>query len=363
MSGSSDGVEFVSCDLHYHADKPAFGKDPTSIECQTPRPITINGKKMLTIDVHAHTLLHGAKHLIEGRPELNGKDPFDDPGKVRVADIPTRLQDMDAMGLDMQALSVVTFNHFYWAEYELAEEIVRINNEEMAEICGQYPDRFVGLALIAMQHPELAAAQLEYAVKKLGMRGAMIGANIEGEDLANPRFNPFWAKAEELDVIVFIHPFDFRKSGNRLKGKGFLNNTIGNPLDSTIAVAHLIYEGTLDAYPGLKIVVAHGGGFLPSYIGRFDHGHNSNDRGGRGLEKKKPSDYLKQLYFDTLVFGTENLAHLIRECGIDQLVLGTDHPAGMANINPIAHILSVPGLSEDDIEKMLGGTLKKLLKL
>ena len=360
---SSSSVEFVGCDLHYHADQPAFAKNPSTIESQTHRPVMVNGKRMLTVDVHAHTLLHGAQHLIVGRPELKGKNPFDDPGKVRVADIPTRLEDMDAMGLDMQALSVVTFNHFYWADYDLAKEIVNINNEAMADICAEYPDRFVAFAMIAMQHPDLAAEQLEYAVKKLGMRGAMIGANIEEEDLADEKFHPFWAKAEELDVVVFIHPFDFRQAGSRLKGRGFLNNVIGNPLDSTIAVAHMIYEGTLDRFPGLKIVMAHGGGFLPSYIGRFDHGHNSGDRGGRGLETKKPSDYLKQIYFDTLVFGTENLTHLINECGIDQLVLGTDHPAGMANVNPVAHILSVPGLTEDDIEKMLGGTLQRILKL
>jgi aminocarboxymuconate-semialdehyde decarboxylase len=361
--GTNDGVEFVGCDLQYHDDKPAFSKDPTTLECQTHRPVMVNGKRMLTVDVHAHCLIHGVKHLVEGRAELGGKDPFDDPGKVRVADIPTRLEDMDAMGLDIQALSVLTPNHFNWAERELAEQLVSINNDKMAEICGDYPDRFVAFALVALQHPELAAQQLEHAVKKLGMRGAMIGANIEGEDLSDPRFHPFWAKAEELDVVIFIHPFDFKGGGDRLKGKGFLNNTIGNPLDTSIALAHMIYEGTLDRFPGLKIVAAHGGGFFPSYIGRYDHGHNSNDRGGRGDEVKKPSDYLKQLYFDTLVFGTENLAHLINTCGVDQLVLGTDHPAGMANINPVAHILSVPGLSEDDIEKVLGGTLQKLLKL
>ena len=133
--------------------------------------------------------------------------------------------------------------------------------------------------------------------------------------------------------------------------------------DTTVALAHLIYEGTLDKFPGLKIVGAHGGGYLASYIGRFDHGHTSGDRGGRGAEKKAPSEYLKQIYFDRLVYGTENLHHLIRECGVDQLVLGTDYPAGMNNLNPIAHLLSVEGLSDDDIEAILSGTVKKLLKL
>ena len=162
---------------------------------------------------------------------------------------------------------------------------------------------------------------------------------------------------------MFLHPRGFAQSESRLEGRGYLTNVIGNPLETTVALAHLIYEGTLDRFPGLKIVAAHGGGYLPSYIGRFDHGHIGNDRGGRGAEAKVPSDYLKQLYFDTLVFRTENLAHLIEECGASQLVLGTDHPFGMMNLNPIAHLLSVPGLSDADIEAILNGTISKLLKL
>jgi aminocarboxymuconate-semialdehyde decarboxylase len=364
MSDSSSGVEFVGCDLAYHADKPTFDKNPTSLESQTHLPIIVNGKRMLTVDVHAHCQIADAWPLFEGRPEMGGKNPFEHKTRSRVADLPTRIADMDAMGLDMQALSVGTGHHFYWADHDLAEAHVKLQNEKVAEICASYPDRFVGFAIVALQHPDLAAAQLEYAVKNLGLRGAILNTNIEGEELADPKFHPFWAKAEELDVVIFLHPSHFEEAGARLGGKGYLQNIIGNPLDTTIALAHMIYEGTLDRYPGLKIVSAHGGGLLPSYIGRYDHGHNSNDRGvGRGLEKKSPSEYLKQLYFDTLVFGTENLAHLKNECGASQLVLGTDHPAGMANINPIAHVLSVPGLSDDDLEMILGGTLKKLLKL
>ena len=138
---------------------------------------------------------------------------------------------------------------------------------------------------------------------------------------------------------------------------------IGNPLETTTALAHLVYEGTLDRFPGLKIAAAHGGGYFASYIGRFNHGHNSADRGGRGVEKKKPSEYLKMLYFDTLVYGTQNLAHLIEEVGVEQLMLGTDHDFGMTNRNPVAHLLSVKGLSEADIESILNGTAKKLFKI
>jgi aminocarboxymuconate-semialdehyde decarboxylase len=360
---ASSGVEFVGCDLHYHADKPAFGPNPTTLEGETHRPVTVNGKRMLIVDVHAHCQIADAWPLFQGRPEIGDKNPFEHPTRSRVADIPLRLGEMDAMGIDMQALSVGTGHHFYWADRDLAEAHVRLQNEKVAEICADYPDRFVGFAIVALQHPELAAQQLEYAVKELNLRGAILATNILGKELADPDFHPFWAKAEELDVVIFLHPDGFPEAGARLGGRGHLKNIIGNPLDTAIALAHMIYEGTLDRYPGLKIVAAHGGGLLPSYIGRYDHGHNSNDRGGRGIEEKKPSDYLKQLYFDTLVFATENLAHLRNECGASQLVLGTDHPAGMANINPVAHILSVPGFSDEELEMVLGGTLKQLLKI
>ena len=364
MPSSDSGVEFVSCELDYHPEKPTFAKNPSTLEGQTPGRLVVNGKRMVTIDVHAHCQIADAWSVLKGHPKFGDKNPFEHKTRSRVADIPTRLGELDAMGMDMQALSVGTGHHFYWADEDLAKAHVKIQNEKVAEICQNYPDRFVGFAIVALQHPELAAQQLDYAVKKLNLRGAILATNIEGDELADPKFHPFWAKAEELDVVIFLHP-DMPSTPERMKGRGYLKNIIGNPLDTTMALSHMIYEGTLDTFPGLKVVAAHGGGTLASYIGRFDHGHNSNDRGqGRGLETKKPSEYLKkQIYVDSLVFSTENLAHIINECGIDNVVLGTDHPAGMANVNPIAHILSVPGLSDEDLEKLLGGTLKKLLKI
>ena len=362
MSDNSH-VQFVGCDLTYHAHEPCFKRNPHTLESHTPRPVTINGKKQLVIDMHAHCQFPEIGPLVKGRPELGGKDPFGQGGWGKGQELERRLKAMDDMGVDMQVLSVSVFHHHHWAERDLAEELCRIQNEKMTELCALHPDRFVPLSIVALQHPDLAAQQLEYNVKEMGHRGAMITAALDGEELAAKRFHPFWAKAEELDVVIFIHPRHFREGAPRFKGQGFLSNIIGNPLDTTVAIAHLIYEGTLDKFPVLKIVGAHGGGYLASYIGRFDHGHTSGDRGGRGAEKKAPSEYLKQLYFDTLVYGTENLHHLIRECGADRLVLGTDYPAGMNNLNPIAHLLSVEGLSDDDIEAILSGTVKKLLKL
>ena len=358
-----DGIDFVGCELTYRPDKPTFASDPSTVESHTHRPVTINGKRMLVIDMHAHSQVSDVWPLIEGRSELGGEIFYAQGPLKRVEDLATRLAEMDRMGIDMEVLSISVEQYFYWAERDLAAEIVRVQNEKLTEVSVAYPDRFVPLGAVALQYPDLAAEQIEHAVKNLGHRGCMITCSVEGRELADPRFHPFWAKAEDLDIVVFLHPRGFAQSELRLEGRGYLSNVIGNPLETTVALAHLIYEGTLDRFPGLKIVAAHGGGYLPSYIGRFDHGHIGDDRGGRGAEAKVPSDYLKQLYFDTLVFKTENLAHLIEECGASQLVLGTDHPFGMMNLNPIAHLLSVPGLSDADIEAILNGTISKLLKL
>ncbi len=360
-NGPESGVAFVGCELHYHADKPSVERNPPTLECKTPRPVVVNGKRMTTIDMHAHCVALDVLPLVE---DLKGKDRTDETGenKYSLDSVQTRIDDMDAMGIDMQALSISLFHHYHWAERDLAAEIMRIQNEKLTEVCAAHPERFVALGTVALQHPDLAAEQLEYSVKKLGHRGTMIDTNIGSDELSNPKFNPFWAKAEELGALVFLHPGHFKEGADRLSGKGFLGNVIGNPLNTAIALAHLIYEGTLDRYPGVKILAAHGGGLFPGNIGRYDHGHNSNDRGGRGDEKKKPSKYLQQIYVDTLTYSTESLNYLIRECGAGQLVLGTDYPAGMANMNPIEHLLSVPGLSEDDLKDICHRTAEKLLK-
>src|SRR5207247_9056542 len=143
---------------------------------------------------------------------------------------------------------------------------IQMQNEALVEVCATNPDRFVAFATIALQHPDLAVQQLVDGVKKYGLRGASTGGSVDGRELSDPKFHPFWAKAEELGVLIFIHPqgpAELAASG-RLAGNGLLTNTIGNPLETTIALSHLIFEGTLDQFPGLKICAAHGGDYLPS---------------------------------------------------------------------------------------------------
>lgn len=365
------GITFVGCrsaDVPAAASSDTAGaalaaRDPDTLQAEFPRPVVVNGKRMLTVDIHCHTEVADVWPLIEGHEELHGENPYGPNPLSKATAVDVRLAAMDATGIDVQALSIAVGQYFHWADPDLAAKIVRVQNEKLAEVCAMHPDRFVPIGAVALQHPELAASQLEYAVKKLGHRGVMTTGSVAGTELADPGLNPFWAKAEELGVVVFIHPSGFAEGEARFEGNGRLDNIIGNPLETTVALSHLIFEGTLDRYPGLKIVAAHGGGFLPAYIGRSDHCHSSDDRGCRGEEQKSPSDYLKQIYFDSLVYRTRNLENLIDEAGVSQIVLGTDYPYGMQNRNAVAHILSVPNLTDEQREAILGGTLARLLKL
>lgn len=358
------GITFVGCALASTlAAQTSVAGDPDTLRADFPRPVVVNGKRMRTVDIHCHTEVAAVASLIEGHAALAGENPFKPNPLTRAREVSVRLADMDATGIDVQALSISVGQYFHWAEPDLAAKIVLLQNEKLAEVCATQPDRFVPIGAVALQHPRLAASQLDHAVKSLGHRGVMITGSIGGEEISHPRFDPFWAKAEELAVVVFVHPSGFAEGAKRFQGRGRLDNVIGNPLETTVALSHLIFEGTLDRYPGVKIIAAHGGGYLPSYIGRSDHCHRSDDRDCRGEEKYQPSDYLKRIYFDSLVYRTQNLRHLIDEAGASQIVLGTDYPYGMENRNAVAHVLSVPGLSDEQREAILGGTLAGLLKL
>jgi len=339
-TSSGTGVEFVDCDL-----TPA-----ASIQGQPrPREVVVNGRRVKTVDVHAHCAVPEALALM-GRKA-------DRPGLL-FSQTEDRIRAMDEQGIDLEALSINPY--WYGADRDLAAEIIRIQNERLAEFCAEQPERFVAFATVALQHPELAAQQLQDAVKKLGLRGASVGGSVEDEELANPRFNPFWAKAEELDVLVFIHPMGTKELASRVTGSGGLDNTIGNPLETTIALSHLIFEGTLDRFPGLKLCAAHGGGYLPSYAARSDAILEAFPDRRTVLLKKKPTEYLRQLYFDSLVFTPEGLRHLVAETGSSQIMMGTDYPYPWTK-TAVDHILTTPDLTDAERSAILGGTAAKLL--
>ena len=269
-----------------------------------------------------------------------------------------RIRAMDQQGIDIEALSINPF--WYRADRDRAAEVVRLNNEGLARLCAAHPDRFVAFASIALQYPDLAVAQLEHAVRKLGLRGAAVGASCAGDEFSDAKFHPFWAKCEELGVLVFLHPQGTPDLARRLKGSGGLDNVIGNPLDTTIALSHLIFEGTLDQFPGLKICAAHGGGYLASYMDRSDAVMRTFPKRITVPIRKKPTEYLKQLYYDALVFTPEALRHLVANVGASQVVLGTDYPYPWED-KAVEHVMSTPGLTDDERIAILGGTAARLL--
>ena len=347
-TGAMAAIAFTGCTT---MDAP----QPQSASGARRREVVVSGRRVKTIDVHAHCVVPEAMALLGLKVESSRG-----PGIAEVG--ARRLSEMDQQGIDVEALSINPA--WYRADRDVATQVIKIQNERLAEICAQYPDRFVAFASLALQYPDLAVRQLEDGVKKLGLRGAAIGGSVAGSDFADPKFHPVWAKAEELGAVLFIHPQSTPELAKRFRGNGWLSNVIGNPLDTTIALQHLIFEGTLDRFPGLKIVAAHGGGYLPSYAPRSDHGCLvAPDECDPKIQlKKKPTEYLHSLYFDTLVFTSEALRHLAAEVGTSQLVIGTDHPIPWQD-KAIDHVLNTTTLSDSEKIAILGGNAAKLLNI
>ncbi len=354
-AAASADVVCVGCGIRHATAQPASAPGR--------REITVGGRRVKTVDVHAHCAVSAVLDVVKGTPfetparrQLEGNLGF----PVEAA----RVADMDKDGIDVQVLSINAF--WYAADRDLARRMFDVQSEKLAEMCKAIPGRFLGYAPVSLQFPELAAEQLEHGMNRLGLVGAAIGGSVEGEEIAAPKFDPFWKKAEELQALVFIHPQTAPQSTGitkRIQGSGALGNVIGNPLETSLALAHLIFEGTLDRFPNVKICGAHGGGFLPSYAARMDHGCSVFPDQCKGPTlKKKPSEYLKQLYFDSLVFTSEALRHLVNEHGASQIMIGTDYAVPWVK-GPVDHVLKTPGLSDAERIAILGGNAAKLMKL
>jgi aminocarboxymuconate-semialdehyde decarboxylase len=359
---AAPAIVFTGCELQdttAPAPLRAMGAADSGVIPKTStqrREVKVAGRRIKTIDVHSHCVIPETLAMV-GRKLQDERGP----GIGEVGE--RRIREMDEQGIDVEALSV----NPYWyevADRDRAAEVARINNERLAGFCATYPERFVAFASVALQFPDLAVQQIEHAVKKLDLRGVAVGASCAGEEFSNPKFHPFWAKCEELGILVFIHPQSTPELAKRFRGNGWLANTIGNPLDTTICLSHLIFDGTLDRFPGLKICSAHGGGYLGSYAPRSDHSCRVGpDQCNPQIQlKKRPTEYLRGMYFDTLVFTSEALRHLAAEVGTSQLVIGTDHPIPW-NPNPIDHILGTPGFTDEERAAILGGTAAKLLRI
>jgi aminocarboxymuconate-semialdehyde decarboxylase len=288
------------------------------------------------------------KQMKERAPKLSG--------------VELRLKDMDRMGIDIQAVSPAPNQTYYWTDPGEGQELARAVNERIAEICGRHADRFVGLGTVPLQDPDLAVSELVHCVKSLGFRGVEINPSVNGMDLTDGRLllDGFFRKAQELDVVIFMHPIGFTQ-GERLLDHYF-NNVIGNPLETTVAASHLIFDGVMDRYPRLKIVLPHAGGYLAHYWARMDHAWKARPD-CRVVIKRKPSSYLEKFYFDTITFDRGILKTMVQRFGADHVVLGTDYPYDMGMEQPVDFIGGVPGLTAKEKAMIMGGNAARLLKL
>ncbi|MBA9006800.1 amidohydrolase family protein [Thermomonospora cellulosilytica] len=317
-----------------------------------------------TIDAHAHVLLPAVEEAVAGRPGLRAQRELDarrnGPESARVSGamvagrigrltrVEARLADMDAAGVDVQIVSPSPSHYHYWADRDLARTLYELANAGVAAHCGQAPGRLYGLGLVPLQHPDLAVEALDDALAR-GLRGVEISSHAPGRELSDPGLEPLWARAAELGAVIFLHPFGCTLD-ERLD-RFYLSNIVGQPAENAVALSHLIFSGVLDRHPGLKVLAAHGGGYLPACLGRSDHGWRVRPEARTCAEP--PSSYLRRLWFDSLVYEPDALRRLVEAADADRVVLGSDHPFDMGVEDPVAR-LAAAGLPADQHHAVRG---------
>ena len=329
----------------------------------------------MTIDTHCHVAVpeagkFAAPHVDWSRIPLaafqddvtravNGKQDGD-IAEILYRDVESRLRTMDAMGVDMQVVAPAPNQCYYTLAPDMAAQAHGMVNEGIAAFVGRNAKRFAGLGTVTLQDPARAAEELDVVMTTYGLKGAQILTSVNGEELADPRFEVFFAKAEKLGAFLMMHPNGFTE-GKRFTHHYF-NNVIGNPLETAVALHNLIFRGTLAKFPDLKLMAVHGGGYLPAYSGRIDHawGARSDCHGDLPLP---PTTYLRQVYLDTVVFSTHQLAYLLDLFGPDRILMGTDYPFDMAEFDPIGQIADVPGMDEATLVALTGGNARRVLGL
>jgi len=328
----------------------------------------------MTTDVHAHLLLPALHAEVERRdPEgvaaaadlerrRNGVESLKASGAMIGARIPkltevgARLSAMDAQGVDRQWVSVSP-NHFYpWANEGLAGWVASETNRLIAEHVAQAPERLTGLGVVPLQHPERIVEYLDDAVLGRGLAGVEISSFAGDVELSDPRLEPFWARAAELRAVVFLHPFGC--SLDERLDRFYLTNTVGQPVENAVALSHLIFAGVLDRHPGLRIVAAHGGGYLPTAIGRSDRAWRVRPE-AHGCAHP-PSTYLRRLWFDTVVHDARALRALVEAVGGSQVVMGSDFPFDMGSDDPVA-LVRAAGLPTEITARILSENAEALL--
>ncbi len=330
----------------------------------------------LVVDVHAHTFAPDVADLVTGAAGLEREiaEQLQVFGAASMAqnarlaaeiyppmllDVEVRLGVMDRAGVGVQAVSITPTQYHYFAEPGLASELVALANSHVARLVARRPDRLVGLATVALQHPDLAAEQLVDAMTTLDLRGVVVSSAAGGREFSDPAFEPLWCVAEDLGAFVFIHPWGC-SLGARLDSF-YLGNVIGQPIETTVALSHLIFGGVLDRHPSLVVCGAHGGGYLPYYIGRADHSFEV--RPESRTMRRRPSEYLGDLYFDALVYRPDTLSQLLEVAGPSQVLLGTDYPFDMGISDPLERLAGLEGLSVEAREQIAGATAARLLRI
>ena len=338
------------------------------------------------VDVHAHVVLPALQQFVtasapaefDAAQELDarrqGPESLKHSGAMirerwpQLVDLSRRLADMDAAGIDVQLVSPSPSHYYYFAEPDVAAEIARRANTAMMELVGSAPDRLAGLGLVPLQHPDLLVAALEHAVQDCGLYGVEIGsyapgpgsasgqgANAGTVELSDSRLEPFWARAEELGAIIFLHPFGC--SLDERLDRFYLANTVSQPAENAVALSHLIFAGVLDRYPRLRLVAAHAGGYLPTTLGRSDRAWKVRPE-ARGCAEP-PSSYIKQMWFDSLTHSPAELRSLAEIAGADRILLGSDYPFDMGTEDPVGE-LRAAGLTHEDELMILAGNAADL---
>ncbi|MFI7361491.1 amidohydrolase family protein [Streptomyces sp. NPDC050149] len=326
-----------------------------------------------TVDVHAHVLLPEIEALVAGLPGLaeakrldarrNGAEALAVNGPMvreripAMTDVAVRLAAMDRQGVDVQLVSPSPSHYHYWADEQTAEKVWRLANQATAAHCAAAPERLRGLGLVPLQHPDQAVEALDDALGH-GLLGVEISSHAPGRELSDPAYEPLWARAEESGAVLFLHPFGCTLD-ERLD-RWYLSNTVGQPTENAVALSHLIFSGVLDRHPGLKVIAAHGGGYLPTHIGRSDHAWSTRSDAGAGCAHL-PSSYLRCLYFDSLVHDPHVLRELVRVAGADRVLLGSDFPFDMGSEDPVG-ALRAARLTDSDFHAVRGGNAAALLR-
>ena len=327
----------------------------------------------MVIDVHAHYVPSqslnvarqvGQRYGLKLEKNERGRDMVTRAGKAiltqlkaEFSDLDLRLSIMDQQGVDMQALSPASTYFFYWMEAEESLEFARWLNDRCAEAVALHPRRFVALASVPMQDSRKAAAELERAMTRLGLRGVQIGSNINGRYFDDPSFDPFWEAAQALDALIFVHPQQV-VGAERMKDYNRAN-LIGNPTDTSLAFAKCIFGGVLERFPRLKFLLAHAGGFLPYTWGRLDRGYRIQSSSTAKIAKA-PGEYVKLFCFDTITHSAMALEYLVANFGADHVLLGSDYPYDMGDPEPL-ETLRATNIGAEPMAQIAGANAGRLL--